>query len=121
MKRMFMAVAAAALVPATSLVFSAGATADQCNSADCVPYLRYNVTPQAPCSSNGRYLFGLDANRQTMICIQGHWAMAAPLRGVHSAGETCPGVDATAQSPDGFPLICGRDPNTGQSIWKSND
>lgn len=118
MKRLFVAVAAAALLPTASLVIPVSARADQCDGPDCVPYLQYNVTAGAPCSSNGRYMFGLDANRQTMICHHGKWGMAAPLRGVHSAGETCPGVDATAQSPDGFPLICGRDPNTHQPVWQ---
>jgi hypothetical protein len=73
-----------------------------------------------PCTIATHYIFGLDANGNTLICttsyseggtvIKGVWAQAVPLIGVRDPGTLCVGNNA-AQSPDGSPMMC-------QGVWR---
>jgi hypothetical protein len=100
---------AAAFVPAGN------ASGSPCDGADCVPNVTHTAVLNGPCTIGTRYIFGLDASGNTLICttsysqggsvIKGFWAQSLPLIGVRDPGTPCSGSGA-AQSPDGSPMMC---------------
>jgi hypothetical protein len=76
--------------------------------------------PDGPCVVSTRYIFGLDASGNTLLCIsysagyteagaivwKGQWGQAPPLVGVRVPGTQCSGNSGVAQSPDGKPMMC---------------
>jgi hypothetical protein len=80
-----------------------------CDSKDCVPYVDHNVAQGAPCSMTTRYVFGLNAKGDTLICTgRNQWATSAPLVGVRTLRAPCDASmdKGVAQSPDGVPMTC---------------
>jgi hypothetical protein len=104
---------AAAFAPAGN------ASGSPCDGPNCVPNVTQNAVQGGPCSPGTHYIFGLDANGNTLICTsysagytqptgiqwKGAWSSAPPLIGVRDPGSPCSGNN-TAQSPDGKPMIC---------------
>lgn len=96
-------VAAPVLTPATS-------SAVPCDGADCVPYVNRNAAAGAWCAQTGtRYLFGLDAGGNTLICNnRNEWVQSQPLIGMRTLRSACDAntEKGMAQSPDGLPMSC---------------
>jgi hypothetical protein len=99
---------AAALAPAGN------ASGSPCNGPDCVPNVTHDVRPGSPCVARDRYIYGLTRLGETFVCtlanqwVADQWVQSLPLVGVRDVGAPCFGSQATAQSPDGIPLICRR-------------
>jgi hypothetical protein len=87
----------------------ASATPGSCDGAGCVPFVSQNVAAGQHCTQGTRYIFGLDATGNTLVCgLKSQWAPSAPLVGVRTLRLPCdPNVDkGVAQTPDGVPLTC---------------
>ena len=95
----------------------AGEVSAACDSADCVPNVARNVVEGAPCQPRPSFVFGLDANRGTLICAAwGRWARVGPLIGTRELALPCERPGDTAQEPlagndlqprtPGVPLQC---------------
>lgn len=122
------AIAARDLCPAGNASGSSESSGSACNSADCVPNITQNAVLGGPCTIGTRYVFGLDANGNTLICTsysagytqatgiewKGHWSSAPPLIGVRDQGSSCSGTGVAAQSPDETPMICEN------QVWTSH-
>jgi hypothetical protein len=98
---------------ATVLAPAGNASGSPCNRADCVPNITHNVSPGWACVGRDRYIFGVDVGGGTFVCtladqrVANKWVQAEALVGVRDVGATCYGLQGSAQSPDGIPLICG--------------
>ena len=78
-----------------------------CDAADCVPYVNRGAAVGAKCVTQTRYVFGMDASGNTLVCTgKREWAKSAPLIGVRLYGGFCGDDKGAAQSPDGQPLAC---------------
>ena len=113
MKIIAMPVLACGLFAAAMAAAAGKASASQCDGPDCVPNVARNVVASSPCDPRQRYVFGLNFNGDTLVCISppalhgaGRWASAMPLIGVRDLGAACYGNKGLAQSPDGIPLVC---------------
>jgi hypothetical protein len=87
------------------------ASASPCDDPSCVPNVARNVVQGAACTPAARYVFGLDAEGNTLICLSwGTWTPSAPLIGIRSTGASCCDggrlSEGAAQSPEGIPLTC---------------
>ena len=89
----------------------AGEASAFCDSADCVPNVARNVAEGAPCTPGPSYVFGLDSNRNTLICAaQAMWVRVGPLIGTRELALPCDQQpwttnDLQARTP-GVPLKC---------------
>jgi hypothetical protein len=109
--KLMAAVALAGGFIAAPMIAAPGALASPgyCDGAGCVPYLTENAALGQHCTQATRYIFGLDAAGNTLVCgSTSQWARSAPLVGVRTLRLPCdPNVDkGVAQSPDGVPLTC---------------
>jgi hypothetical protein len=78
----------------------AGEASAACDSVDCVPNVARGVVAGAPCTPSPSYVFGLDADRNTLICAsQGMWVRVGPLVGEREVALPCDLAGATAQQP----------------------
>ena len=96
----------------------AGEASAACDALDCVPNVARNVVAGAPCAPRPSFVFGVDANRNTLICVsQGMWLRVGPLVGEREVALPCDQAGATAQQPlagndlqllrtPGIPLRC---------------
>ena len=90
------AVVAGGLITAP-LPFAPAASA-ACNSADCLPGVARNVVAGAPCTPSIAFVFGLAADKSTLICsAQGVWVPTGPLIGEAQVGLRCAVPGTTAQ------------------------
>jgi hypothetical protein len=78
-----------------------------------VPQMISGAVLGGPCMNFERYIFGKDANGETLACVafggtEGQWVASAPLQGVQQIGTACTNASGggAAQSPDGTPLVC---------------
>ncbi len=94
---------------AAPVITAQPASATLCDDAGCVPYVDRGVQQGASCVFTGlRYVFGLDAAGNTLICNNRNtWVSAAPLIGIRAVGQPCDGNTGLAQSPGGMVLSCG--------------
>lgn len=89
------AVVAGALVTAP-LPFAPLSSA-ACDSADCLPGVARNVVAGTPCTPSIAFVFGLTADKSTVICsAQGVWVATGPLIGEAQVSLPCavPGTNA---------------------------
>jgi hypothetical protein len=78
----------------------AGEASAACDALDCVPNVARNVVAGAPCAPRPSFVFGVDANRNTLICAsQGMWLRVGPLVGEREVALPCDQAGATAQQP----------------------
>jgi hypothetical protein len=78
----------------------AGHASAVCDAVDCVPNVARNVVDGAPCAPAPSFVFGLDANRGTLICAsQGMWVRVGPLVGEREVTLPCGRAGDTAQQP----------------------
>ena len=111
MRMRILAVLAMASGLASGLIAAPAATAappsTTCDGADCISYLNRSAKAGAPCLGGTRWVFGLDASGNTLVCGVDHeWLSSPPLVGVRTNSSRCDGGSGVAQSPDGFPLSC---------------
>jgi hypothetical protein len=86
----------------TAAITLAGEVSAQCDSADCVPNVARNVAEGAPCQPGPSFVFGMDSNRDTLICsAQGVWVPTGPLVGLRAVSMPCYRPGDTAQQPLG--------------------
>lgn len=109
-----------AFVSLTGTISLASEASASCDSADCVPNVARNVVEGAPCEPRPSFVFGLDANRGTLICAaHGQWVRVGPLIGTRELALPCERVGDTAQEPlggndlqaqriPGIPLKCAQ-------------
>jgi hypothetical protein len=111
----------AAAVVAGALSVAPSAAADGPYAGD-VPGITYGANLSAPCYQWDRFIFGRGRDGQTLACHfienqsyvglvrppegTGFWVISPKLYGVQTAGTPCPGPQAAAQSPEGFPMLC---------------
>ena len=97
---------------AAGLAPAGNASGSPCNDARCVPNIAHDIEPGWGCAGRDRY-FGVDAGGRTFVCtladerLANKWVQAEPFVGVHDVGSSCYEAQASAQSPEGIPLICG--------------
>jgi hypothetical protein len=98
--RRIVAVSAVATGLITAAIPLAGQASAACDSVDCVPNVARNVVASAPCTPSPSYVFGLDADRNTLICAsQGMWVRVGPLVGTREVSQPCDQAGTTAQQP----------------------
>jgi hypothetical protein len=98
--RTIIAVSAAAFGLVTAAMPLAGEASAACDAVDCVPNVARNVVAGAPCAPSPSYVFGLDSDRNTLICAsQGMWLRVGPLVGEREVTQPCDLAGATAQQP----------------------
>jgi len=98
--RKVIAVSAAACGLITAAISLAGESSAACDAVDCVPNVARNVIQGAPCAPAPSFVFGLDANRGTLICAaQGMWVRVGPLVGEREVTQPCDRPGDTAQQP----------------------
>ncbi len=98
--RRIIAASALACGLVTAAIPLAGEASAACDSADCVPNVARNVVASAPCTPAPSYVFGLDADGNTLICAsQGMWVRVGPLVGTREVSQPCNRVGDTAQQP----------------------
>ena len=113
-KTMITAVLAAGVLASPVPVAAATTT---CNSVDCLANVAQNVVAGAPCTPSVSYVFGLDADKNTLICsAQARWVPAGPLVGEAVVAMNCAVPGSTAQmrtngnswqaAVPGIPLLC---------------
>jgi hypothetical protein len=84
----------------TAAIPLAGEASAACDAVDCVPNVAHGVVAGAPCAPSPSYVFGLDADRDTLICAsQGMWVRVGPLVGEREVAQPCDLAGATAQQP----------------------
>lgn len=84
----------------TAAISLAGESSAACDAVDCVPNVARNVVEGAPCAPAPSFVFGLDANRGTLICAsQGVWVRVGPLVGEREVTQPCDRPGDTAQQP----------------------
>jgi len=105
---------------------SIGASTGQCPTpmtgmSDTVQGLVLGAVVGQPCTSTGRFVFGMTAAGATTVCNDqgngtGLWVRSIPVIGTRPLGSSCvAGFPQAAQTPDGIPVICS---DTG--IWIPN-
>lgn len=78
----------------------AGEASAFCDAADCVPNVARNVVAGAPCTPAPGFVFGLDSDNKTLICVsQGMWVQVGPLVGEREVRQPCDRPGDTAQQP----------------------
>ena len=98
--RKIIAASAVACGLITAAISLAGESSAACDGVDCVPNVARNVVAGAPCAPGPSFVFGLDANRRTLICAaQGMWVRVGPLVGEREVTQPCDLAGATAQQP----------------------
>jgi hypothetical protein len=98
--RKVIAVSAVACGLITAAISLAGHASAACDAVDCVPNVARNVVDGAPCAPAPSFVFGLDANRGTLICAsQGMWVRVGPLVGEREVTQPCDRAGDTAQQP----------------------
>ena len=98
--RKVIAVSAVACGLITAAISLAGHASAACDAVDCVPNVARNVVAGAPCAPAPSFVFGLDANRGTLICAaQGMWVRVGPLVGEREVTQPCDRPGDTAQQP----------------------
>jgi hypothetical protein len=98
--RKVIAVSAVACGLITAAISLAGHASAACDAVDCVPNVARNVVDGAPCAPAPSFVFGLDANRGTLICAsQGMWVRVGPLVGEREVTLPCDRAGDTAQQP----------------------
>lgn len=96
---------------------AAPSSATSCHSASCVPNVAHNVVGGTPCTPSPSFVFGLDAQQNTLICsAAGVWVSTGPLVGEAANALPCTTPGTTAQERmagdewepkvPGVPLIC---------------
>jgi hypothetical protein len=84
----------------TAAISLAGEASAACDAVDCVPNVARNVVAGAPCAPSPSYVFGIDSDRNTLICAaQGMWIRVGPLVGTREVSQPCDQAGATAQQP----------------------
>lgn len=81
---------------AAPLPFAPAASA-ACDAADCLPGVARNVVPGATCTPSIAFVFGLTADKNTLICsAHGVWVHTGPLIGEAQVSLPCavPGTNA---------------------------
>ena len=98
--RKFVAASAVASGLITAAISLAGESSAACDAVDCVPNVARNVVAGAPCAPSPSYVFGLDSDRNTLICAaQGMWIRVGPLVGTREVSQPCDLAGSTAQQP----------------------
>jgi hypothetical protein len=98
--RKVISVSAVACGLITAAISLAGESLAACDAVDCVPNVARNVVAGAPCAPAPSFVFGLDANRGTLICAaQGMWVRVGPLVGEREVTQPCDRPGDTAQQP----------------------
>jgi hypothetical protein len=98
--RKVISVSAVACGLITAAISLAGESSAACDAVDCVPNVARNVVERAPCAPAPSFVFGLDANRGTLICAsQGMWVRVGPLVGEREVTQPCDRPGDTAQQP----------------------
>ena len=78
----------------------AGTAAAACDAVDCVPNVARNVAEGAPCTPRPSFVFGVDSDQRTLICVsQGMWVRVGPLVGEREVAMPCDSAGDTAQQP----------------------
>ncbi|MCV7343049.1 hypothetical protein BST42_13150 [Mycolicibacterium rhodesiae] len=106
-----------------AIPLAAPASATSCHSPSCVPNVAQNVVGGTPCTPSPGFVFGFDAQKNTLICAaSGVWVATGPLVGEAANALPCTTPGTTAQQrvagdewePKvyGVPLIC-----TGPADW----
>ena len=116
---------AAMAVTTCSVALATPGTADpRCDGQSCVPGVGHGAEMGAPCANTERYIFSTTSSGDLVACAYAgsstpSWVGAAPLVGVRDEYSPCPsGISATAQSPDGFPMLCVSDGSGSGSYWQ---
>ena len=115
MRRVLVGAVLAAGVLTAAVPDTAGAST--CDSVDCVPGVARGVVSGTPCTPSIAFVFGLDADKNTLICsAQGRWVPTGPLVGEAFVALPCAVPGTTAQIPvsgnfleirvPGIPVIC---------------
>jgi hypothetical protein len=106
MKLMAALALAGGLIAAPAATAYAAPPSQTCDGADCVSYINRGVEAGGPCLGGTRYVFGLDASGNTLICgFKQEWLPSPPLVGVRTNSSAC-NTTGVAQSPDGIPMSC---------------
>nr|WP_090343956.1 hypothetical protein [Mycolicibacterium malmesburyense]CRL75181.1 hypothetical protein CPGR_03463 [Mycolicibacterium malmesburyense] len=83
-----------------------------------VPGMNYDAHLTGPCFNLERFTFGRGPGGEVLQCRwienqwppiptnQGFWQASYELFGVQDVGAPCPKPQASAQSPDGRPMLC---------------
>ena len=125
MRRIIVAAAVACGLLAVPLTF-APQSAAACDSADCLPGVARNVVAGTPCTPSTTFVFGLTADKSTLICsAHAVWVPTGPLLGEAAVSLPCavPGTNGQIrlsgntmqpQTP-GIPVQCVGP--VGASTW----
>jgi hypothetical protein len=119
--------AVAILVTVTAAWLIEVATDPRCDGQSCVPRVGQGALLGQPCSNGDRYIFSTSDSGELLACVGSggppHWVRSVPLAGVRDKNSHCtPGVDGTAQSPEGVPLLCvayPSDPSGSGGYWST--
>ena len=127
---MFRGLAIAVAVVGSALTVTPSAAADQTSYPGDVPGITFDAHLSAPCYQWDRFIFGRGPDGEAMACHfianqsyvglyrppegTGFWVISPKLYGVQTPGSPCPGSQAAAQSPEGFPMLC-----RGSLGWQS--
>jgi hypothetical protein len=121
---MFREIITAAALAGSALMVApvASADGDQQTYAGDVPGIVYGVNLSTPCYQWDKFIFGRGRDGQVLACHfienqsyvglyrppegTGFWVISPKLYGVQTPGAPCPGSQAAAQSPEGFPMLC---------------
>ena len=89
MRRVIVTAAVTCGLLVTPLPF-APESAAACDSADCLPGVARNVVAGAPCAPSTTFVFGLTADKSTLICsAHGVWVATGPLIGEAAVSLPC--------------------------------
>jgi hypothetical protein len=121
---MFRELLVAASIAGAAVGLAPGAVADPSNDyhddsgryPTDVPGMSYDAKLGGPCYSWERNVFGRGRGGEALQCkwipnqwppvYTGFWTTTYALHGVQDIGAPCPGPQASAQAPDGRPLLC---------------
>lgn len=121
---MFRELLVAASIAGAAVGLAPGAVADPSNDYNDdpgryptdVPGMSYDAKLGGPCYSWERNVFGRGKGGEALQCkwipnqwppvYTGFWTTTYALHGVQDIGAPCPGPQASAQAPDGRPLLC---------------
>jgi hypothetical protein len=113
---------AAAALSAAPFAAADGAGQGQGPYTGDVPGITYGARLDAPCFQWERFIYGRGMDGEPLACHYipgqspigmdrppqgtGFWVATYKLYGVQVPGSPCPGSQASAQSPDGLPMLC---------------